>query len=92
MRKVLKNVFMKPEDVELIDKDINARREYMIFANQEKGTIEIELTLGLQEVFVINEDTLDEILDNVIVAADNKEALTKKEEVKALLRQAMKQV
>lgn len=92
MRKVLKNVFMKPEDVELIDKDINARREYMIFANQEKGTIEVELSIGLQEVFVINEDTLDEILDNIIVAADNKEALTKKEEVKALLRQAMKQV
>ena len=90
MRRILRNVFMKPEDVELIDKDINAIPYYTVFSNQEKGTQEVEIAISLPEVFIVSEYALDEILDALIVTADNKEAETKKEQVKALLRQASK--
>lgn len=88
MKRIVKNVFMKPEDVEMIDKDINARPSYTIFSNQELGTSEVELAITLPEVFIIAEHVLDEILEGLIVTADNKEAETKKEHVKALLRKA----
>lgn len=88
MRRIQRNVFMKPEEVELIDKDINARRQYTIFSNKEIGTEEVELSISLDEVFVISESLLDTILDELIVAPDNKTADTKREQVKALLRKA----
>jgi hypothetical protein len=90
VRKILKTVYVKSEDISMIENDINARPYYMIYSNAEKGTEEVELTLSLSEVYTVTESVLDEILDDLIVAADDRTAYQKREQVKSILRQASK--
>lgn len=73
MKKITRKVFLRKEDIDLIDKDINARNSYTLFANKEESTIELDITLSVPEVFTIDEDTLMTIIQGLTPALSEKE-------------------
>lgn len=73
MKSILRQVFLRKDDIELIDKDINAKESYTIFSNKEEGTVEVDLTLAIGEEFVITEDVLMDIVQGLTPALSEKE-------------------
>ena len=63
---------MTKENIDLMDKDINAKDSYVIFSNKEVGTVEVDITLNVLEEFKITEDVLLDIISGLLPAMDEK--------------------
>jgi len=86
MKKITRTVYLTKESIDLIDKDLNAKQSYTIFANKEEGTIELDITLSIQEEFVITEDILMEIIQGLTPALSEKEHEAKHNQLLSHLR------
>lgn len=86
MKRILRSVYLTKESIDLIDKDINAKESYTIFANREQDTIEVEITLSIPEEFKITEDVLLDIIQGLTPALSEKEHNSKLEQVLNHLR------
>jgi hypothetical protein len=86
MKRINRVVYLTKEAIDLIDKDINAKDQYTLFANREQNTIEVEITLSVQEEFKIDESTLLSIIEGLTPALSEKEHSKKLEEVLSHLR------
>jgi len=73
MKKVTRTVYMTKDAINLIDKDINATDKYSIFSNKEEGTIEVDITLSVQEEFRVTEDVLLDIVAGLTPSLSEKE-------------------
>jgi hypothetical protein len=73
MKRITRTLFIRKEDLDLIDKDINASTEYKIFSNKEEGTKEIEIVLNIPEEFKVTEDLLMDIIQGLTPALSEKE-------------------
>jgi hypothetical protein len=86
MKRIIRSVFLTKEAIDLIDKDINAKESYTLFANKEQGTIEVELTLSIPEEFKVTEDVLMDIVQGLTPALSEKEHESKLQQILAHLR------
>jgi hypothetical protein len=86
MKRILRSVYLTKESLDLIDKDINAKESYTLFANKEQDTIEVEITLSIPEEFRITEDVLMDIIQGLTPALSEKEHNEKLEKVLSHLR------
>lgn len=86
MKKVTRTVYLTKESIDLIEKDLNAKQSYTIFANKEEGTIELDITLSVQEEFVISEDVLMEIIQGLTPSLSEKDHENKHNQIVAHLR------
>ena len=73
MRKVTRTIYLTKESIDLIDKDINAKESYTLFANREEGTLEVDITLSIPEEFRVTEDVLMDIIQGLTPALSEKE-------------------
>lgn len=88
MRQITRTVYMTKESIDLIDKDLNAKQSYTVFANKEEGTVELTITLSALEEYIVSEDVIDDILLGLFPALSEKELEVKTTLVKNTLRQA----
>lgn len=86
MKRVTRTIYLTKESLDLIDKDINAKESYTVFANKEQDTIEVELTLSVPEEFRITEDVLMDIIQGLTPALSEKEHDEKFQKVLSHLR------
>lgn len=86
MKKITRNIYLTKESLDLIDKDINAKESYTVFANREQDTVEVEITLSILEEFKITEDVLMDIIQGLTPALSEKEHNEKLEKVLGHLR------
>lgn len=86
MKKITRTVYLTKESIDLIDKDLNARQSYTIFANKEEGTIELDITLSVIEEFKVSEDVLLDIIVGLTPALTEKEHESKLSQVLSHLR------
>lgn len=86
MRKITRTVYLTRDSINLIDKDINATDKYIVFANKEEGTIEVDITLSVLEEFKITEDVLMDIISGLTPALSEKEHENKLNQVITHLR------
>ena len=86
MKKITRTVYLTKESIDLIDRDINAKQSYTIFANKEEGTVELDITLSVAEEFVVTEEVLLEIITGLTPALSDKEHETKLNQVLSHLR------
>jgi hypothetical protein len=86
MKKITRTVYLTKEAIDLIDKDINAKESYILFANKEQGTIELEITLSMLEEFRVTEDVLMDIVQGLTPALSEKEHDNKLQQILAHLR------
>lgn len=86
MKKITRTVYLTKESIDLIDKDLNARQSYTIFANKEEGTIELDITLSVVEEFKVSEDVLLDIIVGLTPALTEKEHESKLNQVLSHLR------
>jgi hypothetical protein len=86
MKKITRTVYLTKESIELIDKDLNAKQSYTIFANKEEGTVELDITLSVLEEFRITEDVIMDIITGLTPALSEKEHESKLSQVIAHLR------
>jgi hypothetical protein len=86
MKRILRTVYLTKESIDLIDKDINAKEQYTLFANREQNTIEVELTLSVPEEFRVDESVLLDIIQGLTPALSEKEHNEKLERVLSHLR------
>lgn len=73
MKKVTRTVYLTKDSIEFIDKDLNAKQSYTLFANREEGTIEVDITLSVPEEFRVTEDVLLDIIAGLTPALSEKE-------------------
>ncbi len=86
MRNITRTVYLTKESIDLIDKDINAKESYILFANKEEGTIELDITLSVPEEFRLTEDVLMDIIVGLSPALSEKEHEVKLNQVLSHLR------
>lgn len=86
MKRVTRTVYLTKDSLDLIDKDINAKETYTVFANKEQDTIEVELTLSVPEEFKVTEDVLMDIIQGLTPALSEKEHEEKFQKVLSHLR------
>jgi hypothetical protein len=86
MKKITRTVYLNKEDIDLIDKDINARQQYSLFSNKEIGTIEVDITLSVAEEFKVTEDVLHDIIAGLTPSLSEKEHELKLAQVCSHLR------
>jgi len=86
MKKINRTVYLTKESIDFIDKDINAKESYIVFANKEEGTIEVDITISVLEEFKITEDVLLDIITGLTPALSEKEHEEKLSKVIAHLR------
>lgn len=65
MRKITRTLYLNPEELKLIDKDVNAVEKYTVFSNKETGTIEVEVCFSVSEEFKVTEDVLRDIIEGL---------------------------
>lgn len=92
MKQITRTVYLTKESIDLIDKDINARQSYTVFANKEENTVELEMTLSVAEEFRITEDVLFDIVVGLTPALSEKEHEQKLSQVISHLRSIGAQV
>jgi|688.fasta_scaffold493776_2 hypothetical protein len=92
MKRIVRTLYLTKEAIDLIDKDVNAKESYTLFANKEQNTVEIELTLSVPEEFRITEDVLMDIIQGLTPALSEKEHNGKFEQVLNHLRSLNLQV
>lgn len=73
MKKITRTLYLSKEDLNLIEKDVNAREKYTIFSNKEEGTLEVDITIDVQEEFRITEDVLLDLIIGLTPALTEKE-------------------
>lgn len=86
MKKITRTVFLTKESVNLIDKDIGAVPKYTLFPFKEEGTIQVEMTLDVEEEFRVTEEVLLEIIVGLTPALSEKEHQDKLDKVLVHLR------
>ena len=86
MKQITRTVYLTRESIDFIEKDINAKQSYTVFANKEEGTIELDITLSVQEEFRITEDVLFDIIAGITPALEEKDHNAKLNQVIAHLR------
>lgn len=86
MRKITRTVYLTKESIDLIDKDINSRQSYVVFANKEEGTVEIDITLSVAEEFRVTEDMLMDIVEGLTPSLSEKDHESKLNSIIAHLR------
>jgi hypothetical protein len=86
MKKITRTVYLTKDSIDLIDKDLNARQSYTIFANKEEGTVELDITLSIVEEFKVSEDVLLDIIIGLTPALTDKEHESKLNQVLSHLR------
>jgi hypothetical protein len=86
MKIIRQTLFFRQEDIDLIEKDVNAKQSYVVFANHEIGTKQIEVHLRIAETFTLEEDELDLLVDSLCPHLNDGDLDKKKEQVKAQLR------
>lgn len=86
MRKVTRTVYLTRDSIDFIDKDLNAKQSYTVFANKEEGTIEVDITLSVPEEFRLTEDVLIDIITGLTPALSEKEHEVKLNQVLDHLR------
>lgn len=86
MKKITRTLFLTKESINLIENDINAVEKYTAFSNKEEGTVEVEVTLSLQEEFKVTEDVLFDIVSSLTPALSEKEHDIKLQQVITHLR------
>lgn len=86
MKKITRTIYLTKDSIDLIDKDINARQSYTLFANKEQDTIELEMTLSVLEEFKITEDVLMDIVQGLTPALSEKEHEAKLQQLLSHLR------
>jgi hypothetical protein len=86
MRKVTRTVYLTRDSIDFIDKDLNAKQSYTVFANKEEGTVEVDITLSVPEEFRLTEDVLIDIITGLTPALSEKEHEVKLNQVLDHLR------
>jgi hypothetical protein len=86
MKKVTRTVYLTKDSIEFIDKDLNAKQSYTLFANREEGTIEVDITLAVPEEFRVTEDVLFDIIAGLTPALSEREHENKLSQVLDHLR------
>ncbi len=87
MLKFRTKVFVKKEDIELLQNDINAKESYIVYSNEEKGTKALDIIAEMQEEFHVSEETLDTIIEELLLDASEDKINASKEKVKSFLRE-----
>lgn len=88
MKIIRQTLFLRPEDIELINNDVNAKQSYVVFANHESGTKQVEVHLHIAETFTLEEDELDLLIDSLCPHLNDGDLAKKKEQVKAQFRRS----
>lgn len=73
MKKITRTVYMTKDSIDLIDRDINAKNSYTLFANKEEGSVAVDIVLSVLEEFKITEDVLLDIIAGLTPALSEKE-------------------
>jgi hypothetical protein len=86
MKIIRQTVYVKPDDLPIIENDINSQQSYTIFANHEIGTKPVEIHIYVNETFVLEEDELDLLIESLCPHLNDGDLNKKKEELKARFR------
>jgi len=73
MKKITRTLYLTKDDLNLIEKDINAKDKYTVFSNREEGTIEVDVTIDAAEEFRITEDVLFDLIVGLTPSLSEKE-------------------